>query len=354
MTAPTASDYASYTATSLTEFAASFDPPHGPGDARPTAAQVIAKTNADGHLAGKVILLTGATSGLGLETARALANSGAHLFLPVRNPEKGASLVAELQVLAGGNAKIDLLTLDLGSLASVRAAAAEFRSKSTRLDILINNAGVMATPAGERTVDGFDVQFGTNHLAHFLFFLLLEPVLAASSTPASLSRVVVLASSAHKRSPVQFGDYDFAKQGYDAFRAYGQAKTANIYFATEADRRYQSRGIRVHAVHPGGIVTPLQKHVDASTLDSIFFKDGKPIDEVKSPAQGAACTIWAATAPELEGLGGKYLEDCRLSVPVTEATQDNRLRGFLPYAYDQEAAARLWDDSIQLVQPFLA
>lgn len=194
-------------------------------------------------LTDKVILITGCSSGIGVETARALHATGAHLFLTVRDMKKGEEVVKS--ILASNptsQGKVELLKLELDSLQSVREGAAEFLKRSKQLNVLINNAGVMACPEGQ-TKDGFETQFGTNHVAHFLLFQLLKPALLASSTPAFHSRVVSLSSSGHRYSPVLLTDLNLKARGYDKWVAYGQSKTANIYLATEIERRYGSRGL---------------------------------------------------------------------------------------------------------------
>ena len=224
--------------------------PSGPGDARPTALSIVRDEQLVNQWTDKVVFITGASGGIGVETARALHATGAHLFLPVRDLEKGQAVVKAVQAGSEGKGKIDLLPLDLTSLTSVRQCVAQFLQHSQRLNVLILNAAVMATPES-RTEDGFELQFGVNHVAHFLLFQLLKPTLLASSTPQFQSRVVCLSSSAHGQSPVLFGDLDLKQRGYDPWIAYGQTKTANIYLATEIERRYGSRGLHANALHPG-------------------------------------------------------------------------------------------------------
>jgi NAD(P)-dependent dehydrogenase (short-subunit alcohol dehydrogenase family) len=290
---------------------------------------------------GKVILITGASSGIGVETARALYATGAHLFLPVRDVSKGQAVAADIKAShPSSKGAIDVLELDLESLQSVRQCAAAFLSKSQQLNILICNAGVMATPEG-RTKDGFETQFGINHLAHFLLFQVLKPTLLTSSTPAFNSRVVCVSSSGHQMSGIHFGDFDLKKSGYEPFKGYGQSKTANIYMSTEIDRRYGAQGLHSTAVMPGGIVSGLQKHLSAE-LNASWQSD--PI--VKSSAQGAATTVWAAVSKDWEGKGGKYLEDCAVAKPQAES---RKYAGFAPHAYDAEAAGKLWEESLRMV-----
>ena len=231
----------------------------------PTAAQVVEREQLTGALSDKVILLTGASSGLGIDTARALYHTGARLYLPVRDMAKGEKVKADIEADGQeGRGSIELLHMDMESLDSVRQCAAAFLSKSKQLHVLICNAGVMATPAG-KTKDGLDIQWGVNHVAHFLLFQLLKAALLASSTAAFNSRVVVVSSGGHKMSTVQFDDLNMDKQPFNTWAAYGHSKTANAWMAQEIDRRYGARGLHSNAVHPGRrSVTPMHSF----TIDS--------------------------------------------------------------------------------------
>ena len=324
-------------------------PPAGPGDARPTAADIIKDEGLAGRWTDKVILITGASNGIGVETARALYATGAHLFLPVRDMKKGESVVQDIvskaEAGAQGKGKIELLQLDMASLESVRACAAAFLSKSKQLNVLICNAGVMACPES-RTVDGFETQFGVDHLAHFLLFQLLKDALLSSSTPQFASRVVCVSSSAHLMSPVLFDDYDQKKQGYDKWRGYGQAKTANIHMANEIERRYGARGLHALSVMPGGIMTGLQVHVSKEELDS-WAANPTIQSMIMSVEQGAATTVWAATAAAWEGKGGRYVENCQEAVPTSPEMYG--MGGHAKWTYDAEAAQRLWKESLPMV-----
>ena len=319
----------------------SLENPDGPGDGRPTASQIVEDNDLVDGLQGKVILVTGCSSGLGIETARALKTTGAKLFVTARNQKKGEDALEG--ILEPG--KVELLNLDLNSLESVRKCAKELLSKTSSLNIIINNAGIMALPERTLTADEFEAQFGTNHLAHFLLFQLLKPTLLQSATPDFASRVVCVASSGHRGSGVHFDDLQLAApEAYAPFVAYGQSKTSNIYMATEIERRYGSEGIHGHSLHPGGIWTGLQTHMDTSSL-----KGNKDIERgMKSPAQGAATQVWAALDKEWEGSGGKYLEDCQVAKPGGETSQPGAA-GYADYAYDTEAAKRLWTESCKLV-----
>jgi len=319
------------------------DNPQGPGDARPTAAQIVVRENAADRLKGKKVLITGATNGIGFETAKVLASIGCHLYLPVRNLSAASATIAEIQKYADGKAQVEVLSMDLASLASIREAVKELKKRTQTLNILINNAGVMAIPESY-TVDGFETQFGTNHLGHFLLFQLVKPLLLAGSTKEFNSRVISLSSAGHAFGQVMFDDFDLKKSGYDKWKAYGQSKTANIYLATEIERRYGNKGIHAWAVHPGGILTNLGAHLSEQEIAPMLESMTK---ELKSVGQGAATTVWAATAAGLEGKGGRYLEDCRVAKPKTAA--DSFSTGHAPYAYDEGAAIRLYEASFAMV-----
>ncbi len=303
-----------------------------------TALEVIA-----GHdLTGQTALITGASSGLGVETARALLTAGAEVILAVRDTQKGEVVAAELRA-ATGNPKVHTLELDLGSLASVRAAAEQVLARWPQIKILINNAGVMATPFSH-TTDGFEMQFGTNHLGHFLFSRLLLPALRA----AAPSRVVSVSSLGHRRSDMHFEDLNYKERPYDKWEAYGQSKTANILFAVAWTQQYGAEGITANALHPGGIATGLQKFLPLEEQRAMGWIDeqGNPNPLFKTVEQGAATSVWAAVGSELEGQGGLYLEDCNESLPFDPAKPYS---GYMPYIRDPESAQRLWQASKQLV-----
>ena len=324
------------------KYAAAHASLNGPGDARPTALQIIQDEDLEGKLTDKVMFITGCSSGIGIETARALAATGATLYLTARDPVKAKTALGSLLA----QSQVHLLKLDLNSLESVRACAAEFLSKSKTLNILINNAGVMATPEG-RTVDGFETQFGTNHVAHFLLFQLLKDTLLASSTPNFQSRVVNVSSSAHRYSEVQFDNLNWDKN-YDPWKAYGQSKTANIWTANEIERLYGAKGLHAWSLHPGGIKSGLQQHVPQE-LKEAWGKNQALVAIWKNTEQGAATTVWAAVAKELEGQGGKYLEDCQI-VPAWDPKTGNLGVGYAPWVYDEEKQAKLWAKSLELTE----
>ncbi|MGC0423387.1 SDR family NAD(P)-dependent oxidoreductase [Embleya sp. AB8] len=282
---------------------------------------------ADLDPSGRTIVITGGTSGLGRESARALAAAGAHVVLTARDAEQGRAVVAELP------GRVDHVVLDLTSLASIRAAAGELRERFPELAVLVNNAGVMATPFG-RTADGFELQFGTNHLGHFLWTNLLVPALGEGT------RVVNLSSAGHVASGIRWADpnYASAPEEYHPWKAYGAAKTANILFTVELDRRLRGRGVRSYAVHPGMVATNLGRHMTAAAGRDLAKKvTAARMPPLKQVANGAATQVWAATAPELAAVGGVYLADCAIS---TEHA---------PWALDAADAGRLWTLSEGLV-----
>lgn len=320
----------------MSRYAAAHADPQGPGDARPTAIQIVKDEKMESQLVGKVVVITGTSSGIGIETARAMALTGATLFLTARDLPKARTALGDILK----SDKAHLVELDLDSFDSVRAAAATILSKTDKVNILINNAGIMAVPDLRFTKDGHELQFGTNHLAHFLFFQLLKPALLAASTPAFQSRVVSLSSSAHDKCGINASDnYNFQKGGYEAWDSYGQSKTANIYMANEIERRYGHRGLHATSVHPGGIMTELARHISPEALAGFTSNPGL-MKNLKSPEQGAATTVWAAIGKQWEGTGGKYLLDCTVG-------EDGK--GCVAHTYKPEDEARLWKDSLKIV-----
>ncbi|HKJ25766.1 MAG TPA: oxidoreductase [Myxococcota bacterium] len=290
-------------------------------------------------LAGKLALVTGGTSGLGAETARALAARGARVVLTARDVAKGEAVAKDIRE-STGNPAVEVEALELDSLASIRAFAERFLAKHDALHLLVNNAGVMASPES-KTQDGFELQLGTNHLGHFLMTNLLAPALLRGA-PA---RVVAVSSRGHFQSPVRFDDLAFEKQPYDKWLAYGQSKTANVLFAVELERRLGGRGVHANAIHPGVIMTELSRHMQQEDYEHIRQRSGGQL-KLKPVEAGAATQVYAATAPELEGRGGLYLEDCHVA-EVDDAPE--ALQGVRSYALDPEAAKRLWTVSEELV-----
>ena len=305
---------------------------------RSTALEVIA-----GHdLTGRAAIVTGGASGIGVETVRALATAGARVTIATRDLPKAQSVAATLRAETGSE-RIEAALLDLGSLASVRAFVDQHLALRRPLSILINNAGIMATPFG-LTPDGFELQFGTNHIGHFALTVGLLPALKA----ASKARVVSLSSIGHRRSDIHYDDLNFERRPYEPFLGYGQAKTANALFAVGLTQRHAGDGITANAVMPGGIMTGLQKHMPREDQIALgwFDEAGNINPRFKNTEQGAATSIWAAVAPELEGVGGLYLEDCAVASPWAE---DRPFSGYMPYALDPDNAERLWSVSEQLI-----
>ena len=289
-------------------------------------------------LRSKVILVTGGSSGLGQETARALAAKGAHVILTARDVPKGEAVAAGIRS-ATGNPNVELEAVELGSLESIRAFARRVLARHDRLDVLVNNAGVMACPPA-KTADGFELQFGTNHVGHFLLTCLLVPALRRGAP----SRIVSVSSRGHHLSPVVFDDLFFEHRPYQKWPAYGQAKTANVLFAVGLERRLGGHGVHANALHPGAIVTELGRHLEPEDLT--FLRSRNPTMQFKTVEAGAATSCFAATAPELEGRGGLYLEDCHVAA-VNDAP--DALDGVKSYAIDPENAERLWAVSEKLV-----
>jgi len=297
-------------------------------DARSTTDEVLAGID----LSGTTALVTGASTGLGWETARALAAAGARVVASARTPEKAEATERSLRTaVTGGRIHCGVMALD--SLASVRAFGEWVRARYPALQLLINNAGVMATPLG-RTAEGFELQFGTNHLAHFVLTRELLPALQAGA-PA---RIVNLSSGGHVASDIVWDDPNFEATDYDPWVAYGQSKTANILFTKELDRRYGPSGIRAYAVHPGRVGTDLGRYLTRASIAALMQRaaSGGGMPETKTVPEGAATTVWAATAAELLDHGGAYLADCAVAEPA-------------PWTLDPAAATRLWALSETLV-----
>lgn len=294
-------------------------------------------------LAGRVAVVTGGYSGIGLETVRSLAKKGVRCIVPVRSPAK-----AEAN-LAGLEGDVTTVAMDLGDLASVRAAATAIAERADRIDLLVANAGIMACPEA-RVGPGWESQFGVNHMGHFALTQALWPQLLASEAP----RVVSLSSTGHKIGGIRWDDLHF-DQGYDKWVAYGQAKTANALFANALARRLAPHGGHAFAVHPGGIFTPLQRHLPQEEMVRLgwIHEDGSPTPMAKqgfkSPEQGCSTTLWAATSPALQGKPGVYCEDCDVAAPTDPTSPLARYMGVDPHACDDAQAERLWDLSETLL-----
>lgn len=308
--------------------------------AQTTADEVLAGVD----LKGKRFLVTGAASGIGLETARALAVRGADIVAAVRDvarAEAATSAVRDAAAQAGGS--LALIALDLASLQSVRAAGFNLLADGRRFDAIFANAGIMATPFAT-TVDGFETQFATNHLGHFALLTQIAPLLHDGG------RLVVLSSQAHRVADVDLDDPNFERQPYDAFVAYGRSKTANALFAVEFDRRHRARGVRATAVMPGNSLTGLPRHLAPELLQGLFETVGKarseaglPPPALKSIPQVAATSVWAAVVADPDAIGGQYLEDCAVA-PVNDLPNPFA-DGVRSYALDPERAGALWKKS---------
>jgi NAD(P)-dependent dehydrogenase (short-subunit alcohol dehydrogenase family) len=303
-----------------------------PFNAESTAMEVIAGID----LSGRRAIVTGGASGIGIETARALASAGAEVTLAVRNTEAGERTAAQISECTG-NKQVLVAPLDLADQASVAGFVADWDGP---LHILINNAGIMASPL-MRTPQGWEMQFATNHLGHFALATGLHQALAAAGD----ARVVSVSSSAHHRSPVVFEDIHFEHRAYEPWLAYGQSKTANVLFAVEATKRWASDGITVNALMPGGIQTNLQRYVSDEELDRLRAAAGGATLKWKTPEQGAATSILVATSPLLDGVGGRYFEDCN----EAETGKLGARTGVAAYALDPDAATRLWQVSVHTI-----
>jgi NAD(P)-dependent dehydrogenase (short-subunit alcohol dehydrogenase family) len=287
-------------------------------------------------LTGALAVVTGGYSGLGLETTRALAKAGARVVVPARRPETAREAVAGI-----GGVEVD--ELDLADLASVRSFADRFLDSGRDIRFMIDNAGVMACPE-TRVGPGWEAQFATNHLGHFALVNRLWPAIERGG-----GRVVSVSSSGHHLSGIRWDDPQFTKGDYDKWLAYGQSKTANVLFAVQLDALAADRGVRTFALHPGGILTPLQRHMEKSEMVDRGWIDehGNPLNPAgfKTPQQGAATQVWAATSPQLDGMGGVFLEDCDIAGP---AAADGSRGGVKDYAIDPAQAERLWSLSADL------
>ncbi|MET7805285.1 SDR family NAD(P)-dependent oxidoreductase [Micromonospora chersina] len=303
-------------------------PVNTPYSRETTALEVVR----DLDLTGRRAVVTGGASGIGVETARALAAAGADVTLAVRNPEAGQRAAAEITGTTG-NDRILVAPLDLADLGSV---ATFVRTWDGPLHMLVNNAGIMASPE-MRTEQGWEMQFATNHLGHFALATGLYRSLAA----AEGARIVSVSSAAHLRSPVVFEDIHFRQRPYDPWEAYGQSKTANVLFAVDATRRWADDGIFTNALMPGAIRTNLQRYISEEELDRMRTQSGGGAAYWKTPEQGAATSVLVAASPLVAGVGGRYFEDCQEAGPNQPGTRT----GYAPYARDPQAAERLWEVS---------
>jgi NAD(P)-dependent dehydrogenase (short-subunit alcohol dehydrogenase family) len=309
--------------------------------AKSTAAEVLNGVD----LRGKTVIVTGGYSGIGLEKVKGLASKGAKVIIPVRSPEKAAANLADI------DGDITTAAMDLADLTSVRQFAHGVMDSHRHLDILINNAGIMACPEA-RVGPGWESQFGVNHMGHFALTQALLPLLAR--TPGA--RVVALSSTAHKMSDILWHDPQFEKTEYEKWRAYGQAKTANALFANAMSRRLHDSGGLAFSVHPGGIFTPLQRHLPKEEMIAMGWlnEDGEPSELAKAgfktPEQGASTTLWAATSESLEGKPGVYCEDCDIASLIDADSPMARYMGVDAHACSDEGAERLWELSEKLLK----
>jgi NAD(P)-dependent dehydrogenase (short-subunit alcohol dehydrogenase family) len=299
-------------------------------------------------LSGKRVLVTGVSAGLGVETARALAAHGAQVVGAARDLAKAELTTAEVRAQAANGGGFELVELDLASLESVRACAGALLAGGQTFDAVIANAGVMRTPFGH-TADGFETQFGTNHLGHFVLVNRIASLIAPGG------RLVSVSSAGHRYSDVDLDDPNFERTPYDPTIAYGRSKTANILFAVEFDQRHKTRGVRATALHPGGIMTELGRHLQPGELEATVERinaqqvaEGRAPFQFKTIPQGAATSVWAAFVAPAEEVGGRYCEDCQVS-KVTEGLISPVSPGVRPYALDPERAKALWARSEELV-----
>ena len=300
---------------------------------RSTASEVLKGVS----LAGRNVVFTGGYSGIGIEGVKAMARAGAAITVPARRPDTARAELA-------GVSNVEVAELDLADLSSVAKFAAAYVASGRPLHILVNNAAIMANPETRVGPQGWESQFATNHLGHYALVAGLAPALKS----AGGARVVSVSSTGHKLSPVVFDDIHFRSRPYNKWQAYGQAKTANSLFAVELDRRGQAHGIRAFAVHPGGIMTPLQRYLPKEEMIASGWMDadGNVNERFKTTEQGGATSVWCAASPSLDGMGGLYCEDCDVAQLTAPGT--SRTSGVDPHAVDAEAARRLWDVSAEL------
>lgn len=303
------------------------------------------------NLNGKRILVTGVSAGLGVETARSLAAHGAHVVGAARDLTKAEAATAQVRKESAANGgAFELIELDLASLKSVRACADRLRENGQPFDVIIANAGVMATPFGD-TMDGFETQFGTNHLGHFVLINRIAPLLRAGG------RLINLSSAGHRYSNVDLQDPNFERTTYEPFVAYGRSKTANILFAVAFDNRHRTRGVRAAAVHPGVIQTELGRYAEPGRIENLIAQlndqllaQGKGPFQWKTIPQGAATSVWAAVVAPADKIGGSYCENCRVGdvvpddLPITAVSE-----GVRSYALDAANAEALWKKSEEMV-----
>ena len=295
-------------------------------------------------LSDKTVVVTGGYSGIGLETIRALKEAGARVVAPARRKD------IAIKELDGIIDKDDVAEMDLADPSSVQQFVDDFTEKVSSLDILINNAGIMACPE-MRTSQGWELQFAVNQIGHFVLTKGLLPLMQK----ANGARLVTLSSTGHKISGIRWDDIHFESSDYDKWAAYGQSKTAGSLLAVEVDKRMQDSGIRAFGVHPGGIMTPLQRHLETEEMVALGWmnEDGEPTERVakmfKSPTQGASTSLWAATSPQLDDIGGVYCEDCDVAKRQDDSDKNARFIGVADWAVDSEEASRLWEETEKIL-----
>jgi len=303
----------------------------------PTADEVLAGID----LSGRTAVVTGGYSGIGPATVGALSKAGARVLAPARRPDEARTVLRDV-------ANVEVGEMDLSDQASVAAYAEALLADGTHVDIVVNNAGIMATPE-TRTPEGWELQFATNHLGHYALVNRLWPLLADGSEGGA--RVVSVSSGGHQFSDIRWDDPWF-ETGYDKWDAYGQSKTANALFAVHLDALGRPHGVRAWSLHPGAILTPLGRHLQAEDLSTVMVEDEHGelvLPEFKTPEQGAATSVWAATSPEVEAFGGRYLEDVALAPSFSEGdVRPSDAVGVKDYAQDPASAARLWAWSAEL------
>ena len=366
----------------MSRYADAHPNPAGPGDARPTALQVLQDEGVVGKLVGKAIVITGCSSGIGIETARVLSLTGARLLLTAQSLDKARTALSN--ILEPG--RVELIEMDNNSLDIVREAAKAILRKSSQVNILINHASIMVLPQLEHTKDGFEKQFGVNNLSHFLLFQLLKPALLASATPDFSSRVVSLSSSAHHVASINASNnhnferltttigllvrsgeahlfffllsqsravpqahmkYPRQAIASSPWRIDGQSKTANTYMTNDIERRYGSQEFHANSVHSGMIATGFMHYMDPEVLKALT-SDRSAYKLMKSPEQGAATTVWAAIGKDWENKGGQYLSECDRTMSGNDKDEIGGV-GVAGHAYDQVNEARLWKDSLKMV-----
>ena len=316
---------------------------------KPTDSGFGAKTEPSEIMEGinleeKTVVITGGYSGIGLETSRALVNAGANVIAPARRKDIAS------KELDGIIDKDNIVEMNLADPNSVQQFVDDFTSSAESLDILINNAGVMACPE-MRTSQGWELQFAVNQIGHFVLTKGLLPLMQK----ADGARLVALSSTGHKISGIRWDDIHFKSSDYDKWAAYGQSKTAGSLLAVEVDKRMKDSGIRAFGVHPGGIMTPLQRHLETEEMVALGWmnEDGEPTERVakmfKSPSQGASTSLWAATCPLLDEIGGVYCEDCDVAKRQDDSDKNARFIGVADWAGDSEEASRLWDETERML-----